>query len=112
MTKSLEDFKSELMQNKAVRDAYEEMAPEYEIARAIIEARIASGLTQAELAERMKTSQSYIAKLESGRAMPSLRTLVRVGQATGRRPRFSFERRPESWALIRERKSKRLNSSH
>src|SRR3546814_140404 len=93
---------SDLMQNKAVRDAYEEMAPEYEIARAIIEARIASGLTQAELAERMKTSQSYIAKLESGRAMPSLRTLVRVGQATGRRPRFSFERRPESWALIRE----------
>src|SRR3546814_7864280 len=74
---------SDLMQNKAVRDAYEEMAPEYEIARAIIEARIASGLTQAELAERMKTSQSYIAKLESGRAMPSLRTLE-IGRAACR----------------------------
>lgn len=59
--------------------------------RAVIRARTTAGLTQAQLAERMGTSQSYIARLESGRTLPSTRTLLKVAEATGARPRFTLE---------------------
>lgn len=85
MARSLRDFRKELLADPAVRAAYDELAPEYEVARAIIRARSRSGLTQAQLAERMHTSQSYVARLESGRTLPNLKTLQRVGEATGTR---------------------------
>ena len=89
--KSLRMLKDELLADPEVRQAYEALAPEHEIARAIIKARVARGLTQAELAERMGTSQSYIARLESGRTLPSTRTLLKVAAATDTRPRFDLE---------------------
>ena len=73
------------------RKAYEELGPEFELARSLIEARVGAGLTQAQLAERMKTTQSVVARLESGRAHPSTRTLEKVAQSTGTRLRISFE---------------------
>jgi transcriptional regulator with XRE-family HTH domain len=39
----------------------------------------------------MGTSQSYVAKLESGRTLPSTRTLLKVADVTGTRPRFTLE---------------------
>lgn len=48
-------------------------------------ARARIGLTQSELAERMHTTQSTIARLESGRTMPSVRTLAGYAEATGSR---------------------------
>lgn len=90
-TKTLDTLKAELLADPEVKRAYDELAPEYEIARAILRARAASGLTQAQLAERMGTSQSYIAKLESGRALPSARTFLKIAKATGTRPRFTLE---------------------
>lgn len=89
--KTLKTLKAELLADPAVRRAYDEMAPEYEIARAIIRARTARGMTQAQLAERMGTSQSFIARLEAGRTMPSTRTLLKIAEATGTRPRFTLE---------------------
>ena len=65
------------------REAYEQLGPEYEVARALIEARTRAGLTQAELAARMKTTQSAAARLESGRTPPSTRTLEKVARARG-----------------------------
>lgn len=87
-TKSLRTLKAELLTNPEVRRAYDELAPEYEIARAIIQARSAAGLSQAELAERMGTAQSYIAKLESGRVLPSTRTFLKIAEATGTHAHF------------------------
>lgn len=89
--KTLKSLKAEILAEPAVRREYEALAPEYDIARAVVRARAASGLTQAELAERMGTPQSFVARLESGRALPSTRTLVRVAEATGTRVRFDFE---------------------
>jgi transcriptional regulator with XRE-family HTH domain len=54
-----------------------------QIARAIVRARTAAGLSQAALATRMGTSQPFVAKLESGRALPSTSTLVKVARSTG-----------------------------
>jgi transcriptional regulator with XRE-family HTH domain len=79
------------MQELADRQAYNELAPEFELARTIISARLAAGLTQKELAERMQTTQSVIARLEGGRVWPSTRTLERFAKATGTRLKISFE---------------------
>ena len=67
------------------------LGPEYEVACALIKARTRAGLTQAELATRMKTTQSAIARLESGRTPPSTRTLEKVARATGTRLRIQFD---------------------
>jgi len=73
------------------REAYERLGPEFELARALIEARKRAGFTQAELAARMETTQSAVARMESGRVPPSMRTLAKVARATGTRLRISFE---------------------
>ena len=64
---------------------------EFALADQFIKARGAAGLTQQELAKRMKTSQSYIARLEGGKETPSTRTLTRFAEATGHRVVINFE---------------------
>ena len=73
------------------REAFDRLGPEFELSRYLIEARTRARLTQAELAARMKTTQSVVARLESGRSHPSTKTLEKVGKATGNRLRISFE---------------------
>ena len=89
--KTFKELKAELLQNPEVRAEYERLRPEFELAETIIAARALHGLTQAELATRMETSQSYIARLESGRVLPSMRTWQRLAAATGTRPKFTLE---------------------
>jgi len=89
--KTFKQLKAELMQSPEFRAEYERLRPEFELAKTIIAARTAQGLTQAELAARMNTSQSYIARLESGRVLPSMRTWQRLAAATGTRPRVTLE---------------------
>lgn len=79
------------MRNEDYRKAHEDLAPEFDLARAMIEARVTAGLTQAQLAQRMATTQSVVARLESGRSRPSTQTLERLARATGTRLKISFE---------------------
>lgn len=81
--KNFKDYRNEQLVNPEVQAAYDALTEEYRIARAIIAARVQSKLTQEELAARMGTTQSVIARLESGRTLPSTRTLVRIAEATG-----------------------------
>jgi ribosome-binding protein aMBF1 (putative translation factor) len=74
--------------------AYDALADEFALAEAIIGARVTAGLTRAELAIRMQTTQAVIARLESGSVMPSTRTLARLAAATGLRLKISFEANP------------------
>ncbi len=76
------------------RTAYDELGPEFDLARSIILSRTGAGLTQAQLATRMNTTQSVIARLEAGRTYPSIKTLTRVAKATGTRLKISFEPQP------------------
>lgn len=73
------------------KGAYDGLAEEFDLARALIEARTAAGLSQAQLARRMKTSQSYIARIEGGTVRPSTDALERFAHATGTRLRIVFE---------------------
>ncbi len=70
------------MKDIGYKEAFEESRIEFELARQLIEARSKSGLSQEELAARMHTSQSAIARLESGTALPSMRTLSKFAEAT------------------------------
>ncbi len=79
------------LRDPAYREAYAELAPGFRLARALIEARVNAGLTQAQMAERMQTTQSVVARLESGRAHPSTRTLEKFAEAAGTQLKISFE---------------------
>src|SRR5262245_34647250 len=70
---------------------YDALEKEFALMSEIIKARAAAGLTQAELAKRMKTTQGAIARLESGSFMPSTRTLKRFAAATGHKLKIRFE---------------------
>jgi transcriptional regulator with XRE-family HTH domain len=65
----------------AYRAALKEQRPFEEFARLVIGRRMALGLTQEELAERMGTSHSVISRLESGRHSVSLATMRKLAQA-------------------------------
>jgi len=80
------------MKTPGYKNAYEESRIEFELARQLIEARIKSGLSQEELAEKMGTSQSSIARLESGTSMPSMRTLNKFAKATNCLLQIQFKR--------------------
>lgn len=71
------------MKDPEFRKAYEEADLEYKIIEFLILARTGAKLTQAEVAERMSTTQSAIARLEAGRVSPSIATLRRYAEATG-----------------------------
>src|SRR2546429_611897 len=70
---------------------YDALEEEFALVTAIIKARAAAGLTQQELAKRMRTTQGAIARLESGTSLPSTRTLKRFAEATGHKLKISFE---------------------
>jgi DNA-binding XRE family transcriptional regulator len=71
---SFKDWQKEQLQDPEFVDAARELEPGYQIARL----RIARGLTQTQLAELVGTRQPSIARIESGKSLPSLSFLERV----------------------------------
>lgn len=83
--KTLKTLKAELLQDAGTRAAYDAQAEEYAIARELIAARARVGLTQTDVAQRMSTTQSTIARLEGCKAAPTLRSVQRYAHAVGAR---------------------------
>ena len=81
--KALATLKAGLLANPETRAAYDAQVAEFQIARELIAARARAGLTQADVAERMDTTQSAIACMEGGRRVPSLRSVQRYARAVG-----------------------------
>jgi ribosome-binding protein aMBF1 (putative translation factor) len=67
-----------------------ELADEFALVEELIRARMKAGLTQAEVAERMQTTQPAVARLESAGRIPSTRTLQRYARATGNKLRIKL----------------------
>jgi ribosome-binding protein aMBF1 (putative translation factor) len=86
-----DDLHKKWMKNPAYRREYEALEEEFSLTAALIEARSRAGLTQEEVAQRMKTTQAVVARLEGGGSKPSTRTLEKYAKATGSRLRISFE---------------------
>ena len=71
--------------------AYDALEDEFAVASALIKARGDAAMTQEQVAQAMGTTQAVVARLESGKTMPSTRTLERFAKATHTRLRVSFE---------------------
>ena len=88
--KTVKEASKEWLKSESFRKAYDALEDEYAIASALIEARAKAGLNQRELAERMHTTQPAIARMESGRQLPSAASLLKFAKATGTKLRISF----------------------
>ena len=84
MTK-LKDLKNRLVEDPEFREEYARVDDEFTLIEALVRARMTAKLTQVELARRLGTTQSAIARLEGGRVSPSFKTLRRYAEATGTR---------------------------
>ena len=85
MTSTLKQFKRRALARPEVKKAYNDLAEEFAFLDEVLNARAESGLTQAEVAERVGTTQSAIARLESAEARhsPSIATLQKYAKALG-----------------------------
>lgn len=76
-------LKKELLKNKKVVEEYKRLEPRYQLISQLIESRLKKGLTQEQLAKRIGTKQSAIARLESGSSNPSMAFLEKIAEAIG-----------------------------
>ncbi len=74
------DYEKELLVKPGFKEALKETELEYQVARAIVEARIKRGMTQEDLAKAMNTKQSVISRAENAKTVPSLSFLKRLAQ--------------------------------
>ena len=87
MASTLQQFKKKALAKPGVRAAFDELSVEFAFIDEVQKARAKSGLTQSEVAARMGTTQSAVARLESANAKhsPSIATLQRYAEALGHR---------------------------
>lgn len=77
-----EEHVKELLKKKAVREEYEKLLPEYELARSIIEQRLKKKMTQEEVAKKAGMPQSTISRIEGlTHGLPKLSTLKKIADA-------------------------------
>lgn len=81
MARKMAELKEELLRDEEFRAEFVQLEDEFALAAQLIEARKKAHLTQEEVARRMGTTQSVVARLESGHPLPSLRSLKRYAEA-------------------------------
>lgn len=89
--KNYSQFKKELLKNRQIKKAYEELGPEFQIIALLIKRRLKRGLTQSEVARKIGTKQSAISRLESGEYNPTLDFLHKVAEALDARLEISLK---------------------
>ena len=72
------DYLGEQLKDGEFRKEYEDMQPEFDVIRAMVDARTSKNLTQKELAERTGINQADISKVENGTRNPSINLLKRL----------------------------------
>lgn len=85
-----EEHRKLLMKDPEFRKALGEIEPEYQVARALIKARIEQGLTQAQLAKKLKTKQSVLSRVENAKTTPTLSFLKRLANVLGLTLKIEF----------------------
>lgn len=87
---TLKEYKEKRLQNPEFAKEYEEIQPEMNVIRAMIDARVSQNLTQKELAERTGIAQTEISRLENGTRNPSIKLLQRLADGLGMVLNISF----------------------
>lgn len=83
--RSFEAFKKKMLKNPAFKKEYDALEEEFSLASELIGARARAQMTQEQVARRMGTSQSAVARMESGRTLPSTASLRKYAKAVGHR---------------------------
>lgn len=73
-----DDFLAEQLHDEEFKKEYDNLQPELDVIRAIVDARVSQNLTQKQLAERSGINQADISKLENGTRNPSINLLKRL----------------------------------
>ena len=81
MTDDFDRLEAELLKDPEFKAEYDALEPEYELIRQLIKARLDNNMTQKQLAEKIGTKQSNIARLESGNSNPAFHFLQKVAAA-------------------------------
>jgi len=76
-------YLNEQLKNPVFKKYYDEYGRQLEIAYRILELRKSKGLSQKDLAEKVGTKQSNIARIESGKQNFSIGTLERIAKVLG-----------------------------
>jgi len=87
---NFDEFLKESLKNPKIKAEYNRQQPEFAVINAIIDARAKRGITQEQLAKKLGTKQSAIARLESGRANPSIAFLKKLAQALNSNLQIKF----------------------
>lgn len=87
---NFKDLKSKILENDEVKSEYEKLEPEYQLIRALIEARESQGLTQEQLAEACGINRADISRFENGNGNPSLKTLKKLASGLGKHLEIRF----------------------
>ena len=88
--KTFEEYKKKQMQDPEFVKEYEEIQPEMDVIKAIVNARTSQNLTQSELAKRTGINQADISKLENGTRNPSINLLKRLAEGMGMNLKIEF----------------------
>ena len=89
----MDDFRKFLnkqLEDSDFRKGWDEMEPEYQIMKAMIAARMETGITQQQLSEKTGINQSNLSRIENGNGNPSVSTLNRIASALGKKLSISF----------------------
>jgi len=76
-------LREEFMKNPEFRREYDKLEPEFALFKTLLQARARAKMSQVQVAEKLKTSQAAVARLESGKISPSIKTLRRYAAAVG-----------------------------
>ncbi|MBE5979265.1 MAG: helix-turn-helix transcriptional regulator [Paenibacillaceae bacterium] len=76
--RKFDDFLAEQLQDEEFKKEFDDLQPEFDVIRAIVDARISQNLTQKQLAERSGINQADISKIENGTRNPSISLLKRL----------------------------------
>lgn len=86
----LQNYLIQQLKDPDFRAEYDALEPEFQIIRALIDARNHANMTQKQLAEATGISQADISKLENGNANPSIKTLQRLALGMGMTVKIEF----------------------
>ena len=88
--RKFDDFFNEQMKDTAFKEEYEKLQPEFDIIRAMVDARTSQDMTQKELSERTGINQADISKLENGTRNPTVNLLKRLAEGMGMTLKIEF----------------------
>nr|WP_314757999.1 helix-turn-helix transcriptional regulator [uncultured Lachnoanaerobaculum sp.] len=88
--RTFDDMLNEQLEDIKFRKEYEDIQPEMDVIRAIVDARTAQNLTQKELSKRTGINQADISKLENGTRNPTVSLLKRLAEGMGMELRIQF----------------------